>query len=231
MHGELLSYVFFAGEFAEALIKLGQADAQRWIDQHPADLWQLDPLPAWNPAPNGDTHAFSSPQRTRAGLSQPRKSTPQSHSSGTRARLHSRAGPATPDGRRFSRLSSQAPEHSYWVARVVRHTPADPTASWEPTASAATTPLGRQARARDGLGRSDAFMAELQLLRSGLSAVDGLASNGAGCRYATRKGRLVAALNSAGSAASSDPPLLPRIARIGEPASPYYGATNRSRPR
>ncbi|MGB0090961.1 MAG: hypothetical protein WBP81_00245, partial [Solirubrobacteraceae bacterium] len=51
MHGELLSYVFFAGEFAEELIKLGQADAQRWIDQHPADLWQLDPLPAWNPAP------------------------------------------------------------------------------------------------------------------------------------------------------------------------------------
>ncbi len=36
MHGELLSYVFFAGEFAEALIKLGQADPQRWIDQHPA---------------------------------------------------------------------------------------------------------------------------------------------------------------------------------------------------
>ena len=48
MHGELLSYVFFAGEFAEALIRLGRADAQRWIDEHPADLWQLDPLPAWN---------------------------------------------------------------------------------------------------------------------------------------------------------------------------------------
>jgi NTE family protein len=47
MHGELLSYVFFAGEFAEALIKLGQADAERWIDQHPGDLWQLDPLPDW----------------------------------------------------------------------------------------------------------------------------------------------------------------------------------------
>ena len=66
MHGELLSYVFFAGEFAEELIKLGQADAQRWIDQHPADLWQLDPLPAWNPAPNGDTRALSPPRRTRA---------------------------------------------------------------------------------------------------------------------------------------------------------------------
>jgi NTE family protein len=47
MHGELLSYVFFAGEFAEELIQLGQTDAQRWIDQHPTDLWQLDPLPDW----------------------------------------------------------------------------------------------------------------------------------------------------------------------------------------
>jgi NTE family protein len=47
MHGELLSYVFFAGEFAEEMIRLGQADAQRWIDEHPEDLWQLDPLPAW----------------------------------------------------------------------------------------------------------------------------------------------------------------------------------------
>lgn len=47
MHGELLSYVFFAGEFAEELIRLGQTDAQRWIDDHPADLWQLDPLPDW----------------------------------------------------------------------------------------------------------------------------------------------------------------------------------------
>ncbi|MGO9752843.1 MAG: patatin-like phospholipase family protein [Solirubrobacteraceae bacterium] len=47
MHGELLSYVFFAGEFAEELIQLGQADAQRWVNEHPADLWQLDPLPDW----------------------------------------------------------------------------------------------------------------------------------------------------------------------------------------
>jgi NTE family protein len=53
MHGELLSYVFFAGEFAEELIRLGQADACRWIDEHPTDLWQLDPLPDWSPAPNG----------------------------------------------------------------------------------------------------------------------------------------------------------------------------------
>ncbi len=62
IHGELLSYLFFAGEFAEELIQLGQADAQRWIDEHPADLWQLDPLPAWSQAPNGDPGALSAPQ-------------------------------------------------------------------------------------------------------------------------------------------------------------------------
>jgi NTE family protein len=60
MHGELLSYVFFAGEFAEELIKLGQADAQRWIDEHPADLWQLDPLPDWT-QPRTATQAPSAP--------------------------------------------------------------------------------------------------------------------------------------------------------------------------
>ena len=61
MHGELLSYVFFAGEFAEELIKLGQADAQRWIDDHPADLWQLDPLPDWTQA-RAATQAPSAPR-------------------------------------------------------------------------------------------------------------------------------------------------------------------------
>jgi NTE family protein len=65
MHGELLSYLFFAGEFAEELIQLGQADAQRWIDEHPADLWQLDPLAAWSQAPNGDAGALSPPHRSR----------------------------------------------------------------------------------------------------------------------------------------------------------------------
>ena len=65
MHGELLSYVFFASEFAEELIQLGQADAQRWIDEHRADPWQLDPLPAWTPTANGDGDALSSPHRSR----------------------------------------------------------------------------------------------------------------------------------------------------------------------
>jgi NTE family protein len=59
IHGELLSYLFFAGEFAEELIQLGQADAQRWIDEHPRGLWQLDPLPAWSHPPNGDPDALS----------------------------------------------------------------------------------------------------------------------------------------------------------------------------
>ena len=65
IHGELLSYVFFAGEFAEELIQLGQADAQRWIDEHPADPWQLEPLPAWNPTPNGDAGALSPRHQSR----------------------------------------------------------------------------------------------------------------------------------------------------------------------
>ena len=65
MHSELLSYVFFAGEFAEELIALGQTDAQRWLDEHPADRWQLNPLPEWNPAPNGDTNPPSAPHPVR----------------------------------------------------------------------------------------------------------------------------------------------------------------------
>lgn len=46
-HGELLSYLFFAKEFAERLIELGQRDANRWLDDpgHDAGKWQLGPLP------------------------------------------------------------------------------------------------------------------------------------------------------------------------------------------
>jgi NTE family protein len=47
-HGALLSYLFFAPEFANALIELGRADAQRWLTAHtgPDGPWQLgtDPL-------------------------------------------------------------------------------------------------------------------------------------------------------------------------------------------
>jgi NTE family protein len=59
MHGELLSYLFFAREFADELIAIGRADAQRWIDQHPEDLWQLDPLPEWTQS------AAATPTRAR----------------------------------------------------------------------------------------------------------------------------------------------------------------------
>jgi NTE family protein len=44
--GELFSYLFFAPEFANRLIELGQEDAQRWIDEsHDAEPWQRNPLP------------------------------------------------------------------------------------------------------------------------------------------------------------------------------------------
>ena len=41
-HGELLSYVFFAPEFAERLIRQGEADARSWLAvTHDDGLWQL----------------------------------------------------------------------------------------------------------------------------------------------------------------------------------------------
>jgi NTE family protein len=45
-HGELLSYLFFAREFADRLIELGRQDAQRWLDDqsHDQGKWQLGPL-------------------------------------------------------------------------------------------------------------------------------------------------------------------------------------------
>ena len=46
-HGELLSYLFFAGEFTRALADLGRVDARRWLaERHDEDLWQTTtPLP------------------------------------------------------------------------------------------------------------------------------------------------------------------------------------------
>ena len=79
MHGELLSYLFFAGEFADELIQLGQADAQRWIDEHPADLWQLDPLPAWNPAPNDDVRRPQPPAPSTSTSARGRERTRRRH--------------------------------------------------------------------------------------------------------------------------------------------------------
>ena len=45
LHGELLSYVFFAPEFAKALIERGRTDARAWLDEpHDDGLWDLGPL-------------------------------------------------------------------------------------------------------------------------------------------------------------------------------------------
>ena len=42
-HGDLLSYLLFAPEFAAALIELGRSDAQRWLTAHtgPEGRWEL----------------------------------------------------------------------------------------------------------------------------------------------------------------------------------------------
>ena len=45
LHGELMSYLFFAPEFARALIERGRADAERWLDEpHDDGLWDTGPL-------------------------------------------------------------------------------------------------------------------------------------------------------------------------------------------
>ena len=45
LHGELLSYLFFAPEFAHALIERGQTDAQAWLEEpHDEGLWDTGPL-------------------------------------------------------------------------------------------------------------------------------------------------------------------------------------------
>ena len=45
LHGELLSYLFFAPEFASALIERGADDAQAWLDEpHDDGLWDTGPL-------------------------------------------------------------------------------------------------------------------------------------------------------------------------------------------
>jgi NTE family protein len=43
-HGELLSFLFFAPEFADELIALGQGHARDWLASNP-DVWRTGPLP------------------------------------------------------------------------------------------------------------------------------------------------------------------------------------------
>jgi NTE family protein len=46
IHGELLSFLFFAPEFAKALVELGKADARAWLAQeHDDGPWRLGPPP------------------------------------------------------------------------------------------------------------------------------------------------------------------------------------------
>jgi NTE family protein len=46
IHGELLSFLFFAPEFHKALIELGKADARAWLSQtHDDGPWRLGPPP------------------------------------------------------------------------------------------------------------------------------------------------------------------------------------------
>jgi NTE family protein len=50
LHGELLSYLFFAPEFARALIELGRQDALRWLAaEHDDGPWRTRPLPGEEP--------------------------------------------------------------------------------------------------------------------------------------------------------------------------------------
>jgi NTE family protein len=45
LHGELLSYLFFAPEFASALIERGRLDAEAWLaEPHDDGLWDTGPL-------------------------------------------------------------------------------------------------------------------------------------------------------------------------------------------
>jgi NTE family protein len=44
LHGELLSYLFFAPEFTGELVKLGRADAERWLGEHKDEPWETGPF-------------------------------------------------------------------------------------------------------------------------------------------------------------------------------------------
>ena len=107
MHGELLSYVFFAGEFAEALIQLGRADAQRWIDEHPArplaarSTTRLEPTPQRR---HSRPQTLRSRSRVRAIVGRARarrhRAKQRQRRAKQRQRLSTRAAAASAAGRR-----------------------------------------------------------------------------------------------------------------------------------
>jgi len=58
IHGELLSYLFLAGEFIEALIALGRRDGDSWLAaRHDAGMWQIGRLPLPSPTPGATAGA------------------------------------------------------------------------------------------------------------------------------------------------------------------------------
>ena len=42
--GELLSYLFFEGDYAERLIERGRLDAEQWLGPGGEDIWRLEPI-------------------------------------------------------------------------------------------------------------------------------------------------------------------------------------------
>jgi NTE family protein len=52
-NGELLSYLFFDRDFADALIAEGAADARRWMTDHHRDIWERWPVEKERPEGGG----------------------------------------------------------------------------------------------------------------------------------------------------------------------------------
>jgi NTE family protein len=94
--GELFSYLFFAGDFATALIELGRADARRWIDDaHDDGAWQLRPLGA-EPGPRLDgllTDVNTVPRRGRIAAARTHLTDRAGESKSSRKPGPTRSGP------------------------------------------------------------------------------------------------------------------------------------------
>ena len=143
-----LSCVFFAGEFGEELIQLGQADARPWIDEHPADPWQLDPLSAWNQPPAA-TETPSAHHTDREYVrSRPRKSSHPPSPGKQRRRLSNVAAPAAGDTCRLPRPGRNLRE----VGLPEALAPGARTARGNARSSAVSSLAQHQERGGDGSG-------------------------------------------------------------------------------